>query len=217
MTPAQRHRIACEAIAAGSSDTDITQLTAYQALQKQYYQDKTILKNLAGIQDKTAYKAQILPNYQDWIAGVIDSGEASPDDSITPAVLIWQIDCGQLDTAMPLAQFALDKKLESGDEYQRNLPTIIIEEYAEKISQGADIAAENLQTLIGWATAKQDGRHIHNIPDPVRAKLLKAAAEKTEDEDPQQAAALYEQALGYNEKAGCKKQLEALRKNIQAA
>lgn len=217
MTPAQKHRLACEAIAAGSSQTDITQLSAYQALQKQYQQDKAFIKNLASIQDKIAYKAQILPRYQDWINSVIASGDISPNDSITPTLLIWQIDSGALNAAMPFAQFALDKNLDSSDDYQRNMATIIIEEYAEQIAQGTAIEPDNLHTLIDWATAKQDNRHRYNIPDPVRAKLLKVAAEQIEDNEPQHAIALYEQALAYHEKAGCKKQLEALKKHIQAA
>ena len=63
-----------------------------------------------------------------------------------------------------------------------------------------------------WATEKQNNQHTHNIPDAVRAKLLKTAGEQLEDSDPQTALVLYQQALGYNEKVGVKKQIEALRK-----
>ena len=211
-SPAQRHRIAHEALVAAQNQGDPIELTAYQQLQQQYIADKTLLSNLASMQDKIAYKAQALPKYQDWLNSVLQSGQAHPSDTLTPNLLIWQIDCGQLNEAMPLAQFAIEHNLQSSDEYQRNLPTIIIEQYAEQISQGAAINPEHLRTLVQWATEKQNNQHTHNIPDTVRAKLLKAAGEQLEESDPQTALALYQQALGYNEKVGVKKQIEALRK-----
>lgn len=214
-SPAQRYRLMCEALAAGNNQVDMVQLSAYQTLMKQYQEDKALLKSLSSVKDKVAYKNEILPHYQDWITGILASGEVNPNDSITPMILVWQLDCGQLDASLPLAQFALNKNLNIGDDYQRNMATVILEEYAEQISQGADIADANLPILIEWATAKQEGRHRYNVPDQVRAKLLKAVAEKLEDKEPHTAIDLYEQALAYNEKAGCKKQLEVLRKQFK--
>ncbi|MDO4658330.1 phage terminase small subunit [Kingella sp. (in: b-proteobacteria)] len=213
VSPAQRHRLAHEALVAAHNQSDPSELTAYQQLQQQYIADKTLLKNLASMQDKLAYKAQALPKYQDWLNSVLQSGQAHPNDTLTPNLLIWQIDCGQLGEAMPLAQFAMEHNLQSSDEYQRNLPTIIVEQYAEQISQGAAIALEHLNTLVRWATEKHNNQHTYNIPDAVRAKLLKIAGEQLEDSDPQAALALYQQALGYNDKVGVKKQIEALRKS----
>ena len=201
-SPAQRHRIAHEALVAAQNQGDPIELTAYQQLQQQYIADKTLLSNLASMQDKIAYKAQALPKYQDWLNSVLQSGQAHPNDTLTP----------NLNEAMPLAQFAIEHNLESSDEYQRNLPTIIIEQYAEQISRGAAIDPEHLRTLVQWATDTQNNQHTHNIPDAVRAKLLKTAGEQLEDSDPQTALALYQQALGYNEKVGVKKQIETLRK-----
>ena len=217
MTPAQRHRIACEAISAGAQQNPET-LTAYQHMQKQLAEDKALLKNLAGIQDKVVYKAQALPRYQEWVQGVMEAGEAAEYDTVTPAVLIWTIDCGLLDDAMPLARFCIARNMQPADGYQRNLPTVVLEEGAAQLEQGAAASEETLHQLVAWATEKDaGGLHAHNIPDPVRAKLLKAAAERVQESDPAAALAMLEQALAYHDKAGVKKQIDTLKKSLDAA
>ena len=88
---------------------------------------------------------------------------------------------------------------------------------AEQISAGSDISLPNLQTLIDWVTAKADnGLHINNMPDQIRAKLLKAAGERAEEQgEDDHALALYEQAYAYNARSGVKKRIDALKKQLE--
>ena len=201
--------------AAEHSEMDLSQLTAYQRLYKSLQDDKAILKAIFGNEDKAKAKAEMLPSYADWLQGVMAGQHAQVGDKITPTVLVWFIDCGLLDEAMPLVTFAMKTGMDSADEYQRTMPEIIIEQYAEQISNGYDISPDHLQTLIDWATQKNEkGQHLFNMPDQIRAKLLKAAGERfEEDNQTAQAIALYEKALNYNPRAGVKKRLDALRKS----
>ena len=217
MTLAQKHFDQSIAAEAATDGIDINALTVYQRLYKNLKDDKAILKNIASISDKIKAKAAMIPNYSDWIKGVIDTGRAADDDQVTPTLLVWMIDTGALDAAMPLAQLAINTQMASTDEYSRTMPEIIIEQMAEQISAGSEISSPNLQTLIDWVTAKADnGLHINNMPDQIRAKLLKAAGERAEEQDEvEHAIALYEQALAYNERSGVKKRVDALKKQIE--
>ena len=212
MTLARRHFE--QASAAASEGTDLSALTAYQRLYKRLKDDKAVLKNIASIADKKQAKAAMLPAYCEWLTGVVEKGRAAAGDTLTPTLLVWLIDAGELDEAMPLARLAVATGMASGDEYSRTLPEIIVEESADAITKGADISPENLQTLIEWASGKaSDGMHAVNLPDPVRAKLLKAAGETAEKQgDADQALALYIAADGYHARVGVKKRIAALKK-----
>nr|DAO97922.1 MAG TPA: small terminase subunit [Caudoviricetes sp.] len=215
-SPARRHflqetaRLAAEA----GGDIPLAELSVYQQLLKQLYQDKTILKAINSNTDKAKAKADMLPAYAEWIAGVLQGEQAQADDKITPTVLIWMIDCGLLDEAMPLAAFALEHKLPSADEFQREMPDLLLEEYADQLSAGYTITGENMKTLVEWATAKgEDGLHRYNVNDNIRAKLLKAAGEWAEEQQmPDYARSLYETALTYNDRVGVKTRITALSK-----
>lgn len=216
ISPARRHfEQETARQAAEHSEMDLSQLTAYQRLYKSLQDDKAILKAIFGNEDKAKAKAEMLPSYVDWLQGVMAGQHAQVGDKITPTVLVWFIDCGLLDEAMPLVTFAMKTGMDSADEYQRTMPEIIIEQYAEQISNGYDISPDHLQTLIDWATQKNEkGQHLFNMPDQIRAKLLKAAGERFEEANQTaQAIALYEKALNYNPRAGVKKRLDALRKS----
>lgn len=212
-TPAKRYREQCTAVAA-AHDVDLMTLTPYQRLFRQLYADKAVLKSIKSHLDKQQAKADLLPSYSDWLQGVLASGQIVPEDRITPIVMIWQLDCGLLDETMPLAKIAMFSQAESPDEFQRSLPEIIVEQYAEQMSAGANIAPENVSMLIDWAVGKNEsGQHIHNLPDPIRAKMLKAAGEYFENADPpnqELALNLYNQAIKYNEKIGLKKKVSLL-------
>lgn len=218
-SPARKHREQYAAKAA-AQEVDLTALTPYQKLLKQLYGDKAILKSIASHQDKEQAKADMLPSYADWLKGIIESGQIAAGDHLTPTLLIWQIDCGLLDEAMPLAQIAMTSPATSPDEFQRTLPEIVVEQYAEKIGQGAAIDAAGLDAVVAWATDKTDtGQHRHNLPDIIRAKALKAVGEHLLDgDDPDKARilALFEQALGYHSKIGLKRSIAALQQDIAA-
>lgn len=218
MSYARRHfeKTTAEIAAAEAGGADLGSLSAYQRLLKNLHDDKVLLNSVSSIADKVHIKKQALPAYQEWIDGITAAGAVQADDRIAATVIVWMIDCGLLDEAMPLADVLIHSGLESADEYSRSMPEIIVEQMAEQIESGSEISAENLKTLIEWATAKkEDGLHEINLADVIRAKLLKAAGEKAEAADDNETAlTLYRQAVGYNDKAGVKKRIEALEKQL---
>ena len=218
MSYARRHfeKTTAEIAAAEAGGADLGSLSAYQRLLKNLHDDKVLLKSVSSIADKVHIKKQALPAYQEWIDGITTAGTVQTDDRIAATVIVWMIDCGLLDEAMPLADVLIHSGLESADEYSRSMPEIIVEQMADQIESGSEISAENLKTLIEWATAKkEDGLHEINLADVIRAKLLKAAGEKAEAADDNETALnLYRQAVGYNDKAGVKKRIEALEKQL---
>lgn len=218
MSYARRHfeKTTAEIAAAEAGGADLGSLSAYQRLLKNLHDDKVLLKSVSSIADKVHIKKQALPAYQEWIDGITAAGTVQADDRIAATVIVWMIDCGLLDEAMPLADVLIHSGLESADEYSRSMPEIIVEQMADQIESGSEISVENLKTLIEWATAKkEDGLHEINLADIIRAKLLKAAGEKAEAADDNETALnLYRQAVGYNDKAGVKKRIEALEKQL---
>ncbi len=218
MSYARRHfeKTTAEIAAAEAGGADLGSLSAYQRLLKNLHDDKVLLKSVSSIADKVHIKKQALPAYQEWIDGITAAGTVQADDRIAATVIVWMIDCGLLDEAMPLADVLIHSGLESADEYSRSMPEIIVEQMAAQIESGSEISAESLKTLIEWATAKkEDGLHEINLADLIRAKLLKAAGEKAEAADDNETALnLYRQAVGYNDKAGVKKRIEALEKQL---
>lgn len=218
MSYARRHfeKTTAEIAAAEAGGADLGSLSAYQRLLKNLHDDKVLLKSVNSIADKVHIKKQALPAYQEWIDGITAAGAVQADDRVAATVIVWMIDCGLLDEAMPLADVLIHSGLESADEYSRSMPEIIVEQMAAQIESGSEISAENLKTLIEWATAKkEDGLHEINLADVIRAKLLKAAGEKAEAADDNETALnLYRQAVGYNDKAGVKKRIEALEKQL---
>ena len=115
VSPARRHfeQETARQAAEQNSEIDLNQLTAYQRLYKSLQDDKAILKAIFGNEDKAKAKAEMLPNYADWLQGVMAGQHAQVGDKITPTVLVWFIDCGLLDEAMPLVTFAMQTGMDS--------------------------------------------------------------------------------------------------------
>ena len=156
--------------------------TEYELLRAQLGNDLRRLSEIQSTEGKVALKAELEPQYRDWVAGVLDADVGAADDILT-WMMIWRIDIGAFDAALPLAAYVIRHNLTLPDRFDRTAPTLICEEIAEaalkRLGQGTlDMTdAEEragldrmLDTL--WAVdalvADQD------IFDQVRAKLEKA-------------------------------------------
>ena len=155
----------------------------------------------------------MLPQYADWMQGVIQGGQPAVDDEVFTTCLLWMIDTGALTDAVPLAEFAIAHGMQTGDAYQRTLPTLLIEQLAEQITAGHSIADTGISRLIELALAKTDnGSHQVDMPDPVRAKFLKAAGVwHIEFGSKDRAADLLDRAIAYDDRVGAKQLLKEVR------
>lgn len=214
-TPAQRHfqrvtaaRAAAQAAADGPK---IMAGNAYELMLAQLDTDRRRLKSIQSVERKIEAKRELLPAYEPYVQGVLDAASGVQDD-VLMSVLVWRIDVGDLPGAIKIASYALDHQLALPDQYQRTLGCLLAEEFADgalkAIKTGGAVDVEALQTV---ASLTQD----QDIPDEVRAKLLKAIGLGLEATAPGDALEYLQQALVKHEGVGVKKDMERIARTLK--
>jgi len=133
------------------------------------------LKEIRSIDLKIAAKREMLPEYRDWVAGIIAADQGVGTGlaaEVVPTCMVWLIDTGDYDNALSLAEFVLRHHVAMPSRYQRDAATIIVEEIAD-----AALKAQNAGNRFSLETIGEvaDLTFACDIHDEVRAKLLKAA------------------------------------------
>lgn len=148
------------------------------------------LKEIKAVSLKVEAKRQMLPEYRDWIAGLVaaDAGVGSGTAAeVAPTVMVWLIDTGDYGAAIDLGAFLLRHRVAMPARYNRDVATVLVEEVADAAlkAQAAD-APFDLGIL-----ESVDGVTIGiDMHDEVRAKLAKAiGAESLRSLDDAQAGA----------------------------
>ena len=209
-SPAERWL--AEARAKQQASTD--QLTTNERLVMQWIEHRRELGTIQSRQAKIERKATFLPTYQGFLDGALSATAtlAEKDAQMFVEVLVWHIDCGLFEQALPLAKYAVERKLAPPDRYQRQLPVIIADEVADTAlhpDANTDhlVLAEYLDVLDG-----------SDMPDVVRAKLYKAHGNALSRADILgEAVQAYRHALALDDKCGVKKDIERLERTIKNA
>jgi hypothetical protein len=175
LTPAQRHQARVLAkLSSGQTEQGATTTgSQYELMLYQLAEDRRRLKQLQSIKSKIELKKQLLPAYQAWIDGVLAGGKGGQDDVLT-TVLVWQIDVGEYEQALRIAQYVVQFNLTLPDQYQRDIPTMLLDEFAGaylhgKLAEVPELAVTVLEQ-VNELTLNKDA------PDQARAKLYKALA-----------------------------------------
>lgn len=155
---------------------------------------RAALKAIQSRQAKIAKKREFLPEYDAYIAGVLEADGGAQDDVAT-TIMLWKLDAGDFDGALNIADYAIRHALAMPDYISRDVPTTLIEEIA-------DAALE--------LTADCD------MVDEVRAKGEKALGLSLKSSDPEAAIDAMESALALDPKCGVKTELNRLRKSLAA-
>jgi hypothetical protein len=204
--------------------------TEYELMRDQLGQDVTALREIQSIEAKIARKAEILPRYAEWVDGVVAAAEAEGavgvQDDVVAQVMVWRIDVGDYEGAMPLIGYVLRWGVRLPERFDRTAGCLVAEEIAEAAihahSQDKPFPLDVLLQVHGL-TAEED------MPDQVRAKLFRAIgeqmarkAEATEEgaDGPaggkrmalRAALGAFARALELNPKVGVKKQVERLQR-----
>lgn len=132
------------------------------------------LKEIKSIDLKIAAKREMLPNYRDWIAGLLeaDAGVGSGIAAdVLPTCMVWMIDVGEYDQALDLAEFVLRHHVAMPSRYERDAPTIVVEEIADAAAKVQNTGEAFPLSVLDTVDNLTVGIDIH---DQVRAKLLKA-------------------------------------------
>lgn len=218
MTPAQAHKQQVLAEKAAKNGENIHVAEPYRRLLASLNTDRAFLHQIKSVSDKIQAKKGMVEKYLPWLEDVYLSGSAAETDPVFTTALLWLIDIGELDQAVPYILFAIEHDMKVKDDYRRDLPDLLIEELAEQYGYGADLSKANhtdLLTLISNVNP-DTGMHALNLTDIIRAKFYKASGERAEEaEDLESAASYYENALKYSEKIGVKSRLAAIKKQLK--
>lgn len=185
----------------------------YELKMAQYFEDYRRLKSIQSVERKIEVKREILPNYAEYVAGVLETGQGAQDEVIM-RVMLWRIDVGDIAGALDIARYALKHKLDPGEEFQRSTAAILVEESADQALALADDDDSLLDALREIDTLTQ-GADMH---DPIRAKLHKALGNghRARGELPE-AIAEYQRARELNDRVGVKKDIERLERELKNA
>lgn len=248
LTPAQRHRAralgeVATALARGPAPARAAAAaTEYELLRAELGNDLRCISEIQSFEAKAALRQQLAPKYDAWVEGVLAGDGGAPDDILTWN-MIWRIDFGAFDAALPLARYVIRHHLTLPDRFDRTAPTYVCEEIAEaalkRLGQGPvdmDEAEERKGLTAMLATLGEVDRLVEgqDIYDQVRAKhekaqglaLLRLIEITPPDADgaagwrrasQERAARHLRRALELDSSVGVKKRIETLEREMKKA
>ena len=216
-SPAQRHyeRVSAELAAASAAPGEsLAGASAYELMLAKLATDRRRLKAIHSIERKIDVKrAELLPEYVDYVAGALSGGRGAQDDVLT-TVMIWRIDAGDFAGALDIARYALAYRMTLPDQYDRPLATAIAEEFAQAalaaFKLGETFDADQLAEVMKLTESA-------DMHDQVRAKLHKALGKALQDSDRAAALDHLRRALQLDERAGVKQDIARLETELSDA
>lgn len=187
---------------------------SYDLHQVALMEDIRRLADLQSIQRKIEAKRDLLPNYEDYVAGVLEGGSGQQDD-VLMTVMVWYLDTGNLARGLDIAEYARRHGLETSDRYQRKTASLVSEEVADYVlkDKSEDEPAEEYLEQVNRALELFAEADMH---DQIKAKLYKAQGYLLRESDrPAEALEALEQALQLDERAGVKKDIDALKRQLK--
>lgn len=142
--------------------------------------DRAQLKSIQSLTRKIQAKREMLPEYDNWIAGLLEASGDLPEgksNDILTTIMMWRIDCGHIESALDIAEVVLERKIPMPAWFDRKVPTVVAEEVAQAALDAIRVTDDFDLDLI---TRVQLLTEEHDMPDEVRAKMYKAAAQLLE-------------------------------------
>ncbi|PTB19536.1 terminase [Trinickia symbiotica] len=214
-TPARSHfeRVtAALAAAAAAPSQTMAGATPYELMLAKLAADRRALKGVQSVARKVELKRKLLPEYADYVAGVLSAGRGAQDDVLV-TVMVWRIDAGDFEGALTIASYALTYGLTLPDQFERSLASVVAEQFADAalsaFMDGGTFDAARLER-VDELTREAD------MHDQVRAKLYKALGYAVQDSAPPCALDYLRRALSLNDRVGVKKDIDRLSKLIEA-
>ncbi|HCP77990.1 MAG TPA: terminase, partial [Pusillimonas sp.] len=129
-TPAQRRFetvMAAQASASAQPGQSLAGSNAYELMLAKLYDDKRRLKEIQSVARKIEVKREILPDYDNWVAGALEQGQGAQDEVLV-TVMVWRMDIGDFEEALRIAEYVVKHDLVLPDQYERNVQTVIVDE-----------------------------------------------------------------------------------------
>lgn len=172
-TPAQRHlerTLAAQAAASNAGGRFMEGTGIYEQMLVQLASDRSRLKLIQSGEGKGLLKAELLPQYDAYVEGVLAADQGGTDDVVT-TVMLWNIDAGRYSQALHLAAYVLRHGLAMPDRFERTTGCVVAEEVADAALNALRSGSVfDIAILRGAAELTRD----QDMPDQVRAKLLLA-------------------------------------------
>jgi len=176
----------------------------YELMLGQLATHKRQLKQIQSVERKVAVKADFLPEYDAYIDGVLAAASGLQDDVLT-TIMVWRIDIGDISGALQIAEYALQFDIKLPEIFDRDLPTLLVEEIAENAMQDDSIDVRDLYKALELTKE-------HDMPDEVRAKLHKAIGLAEQSSNIDEAINQLERSMELNPRSGVKKLIDKLKK-----
>lgn len=170
-SPVRLHqqRVAALQSAAAAPHGGTVQGSAYELMQAQLFEHRRRLKAIQSVERKIEAKRAFLADYDAWIDGALAAGHGAQDQVFT-TVLVWHIDTGSYARALQMATYALRHGMKLPDQYDRDLPTVLIDEISGAALAGK-VPADQAELILATVAELTGG---FDAPDQARAKLHKA-------------------------------------------
>ncbi len=195
LSPARAHlrRMQAEREAAQAADT-MAGSSLYEQMLAQLHTHLRQLKQVQSRQRRTELKSEYLPDYAEYVEGVLAEGHGAADE-VVMQVLVWRLDVQDMVGFMAIADYALEHHLSLPARFGRSLACFVVEETSEYVlAQDEDEQAAAGLALLRQVAPLTEGA---DMPDEVRAKQHKAFAVclAQQTEGVTEAISHYEQAL----------------------
>lgn len=201
VSPARAHFLRTTAESESTQSTgSLAGLQGYELMLAQLNTHKRSLKQLQSVERKIEFKRKVFAEYQPWIEGVLSAG-SGVQDAVLMTMLVWAIDIGNYPTALAIAKYALFHDLVMPEQFDRTTACVIAEEIALQAKTARDRKAEFDVAVLQQThelTAEFD------MPDPVRARLLREIAEIWADVEPEKTLEIVNRAIELDANCGAK-------------
>ena len=165
--------VAASAAGAPSPAERAPNASDYELMVLQLRTHQAQLSNLQSIEKRIELKRELLPEYAAWVEGRLEAArqtDAGVQDDVLVTVMLWRIDVGDFDGALPLAEYALRYKLAMPERFSRSVACYLAEDVAEA-SIKLLAAKEPAPAALSRVAELVQG---HDMPDQVKAKIHKA-------------------------------------------
>ena len=143
----------------------------YEQHMMQLQEHTARLKNIQSDEGKAAFKREVLPQYRDYLAGVM-AADSGAKDTVVSTTMVWLIDAGFYDAALDVAAYMLRHRLPMPDRFSRTTGCVVAEEIAQAALLAQQTGGDFDTALLARAADLTAGE---DMPDEVRAKLYLAA------------------------------------------
>lgn len=210
--PRQKQNVAADlaSTAAQAIQAGAEALAGVPNVELRMFNHLNILKDMKSIQERIAKKAEWLPEYLGFIEGCLAVSPA-PQNTTLVHLMIWATDANDFELAVRIAEYVVLNDMVMPEGYTRTTAEFVTEQCAEVFINDTDLAIANA-SLIERIISLGEGEQ---IVDEVRAKIYRALGDALNQAQPMEAVSAYKNALRYNPKAGCKKDLEQLEKRLR--